>query len=126
MKKRIFVEEKAKAKLREIFGCSNVQVWKALTYESNSQMARKIRYVALTQLGGTPNWDIMRQLETTHNEVDKTMEQTIGEHVKIVASKRTGDVMVYADGKVQEHHVNVDIPTFMQIQQSAGLLAMSY
>jgi len=43
-----------------------------------------------------------------------------------VASKRTGDVDVYADGELKESHVNVDVPTFMQIQKAAGQLAMSY
>ena len=50
MEKKIYVSEKNKAHLREVFGCSTVMVWKALNFKSDSDLAQKIRYTALMQL----------------------------------------------------------------------------
>ena len=43
MKKHIYLDKAGKGKLRQIFGCTDVMVWKALTFESDSELARKIR-----------------------------------------------------------------------------------
>lgn len=125
MNKRIYLDHSGRAKLREIFKCSSVQVWKALAFKSDSEMARRIRNVALCQLGGTPSWDVLQDVETSHDESDGTMVQLFGGGVKLVVSKRTGDVELYAGDKLLERHVNVDIPTFVGLQRAAGCLAFS-
>jgi len=51
-KRQVMVVESAKKRLRELFGCSNVMVWKALHYESDSALARRIRLYAVKELGG--------------------------------------------------------------------------
>ena len=92
MEKQIYVSKKGKAHLGEIFNCSTVMVWKALNFKSDSELARKIRFTALTQLNGTPNWK-QADVETTHEEAEQTMTQTFGERVKLVVDRKDGSVM---------------------------------
>lgn len=124
MAKKIYVEDKAKAYLRRVFKCSNVMVWKALSFESNSKLARKIRFVALKELGGVPNWKPV-DMETSHEEAEKTMTQTFGDRVKLVASKRDASVLVYVDGKVKRRETCESIPAFIALQNEVQCMAMS-
>lgn len=124
MAKKIFVEEKAKAYLRQVFKCSNVMVWKALTFESDSKLARKIRFVALKELGGVLNWK-PEDMETTHEEDEKTMTQTFGDRVKLVVSKRDASVLVYVDGKIKRRENCDSIPAFIALQNEVQCMAMS-
>lgn len=124
MAKKIYVEDKAKAYLRRVFKCSNVMVWKALSFESDSKLARKIRFVALKELGGVPNWKPV-DMETTHEEDEKTMTQTFGDRVKLVASKRDTSVLVYVDGKVKRRETCESIPAFIALQNEVQCMAMS-
>ena len=124
MAKKIYLEDKAKAYLRRVFKCSNVMVWKALTFESDSKLARKIRFVALKELGGVPNWK-PEDIETTHEEADKTMTQTFGGRVKLVASKRDTSVLVYVDGKIERRENCESIPAFIALQNEVQCMAMS-
>ena len=124
MAKKIYVEDKAKAYLRRVFKCSNVMVWKALSFESDSKLARKIRFVALKELGGVPNWKPV-DMETSHEEAEKTMTQTFGDRVKLVASKRDASVLVYVDGKVKRRETYESIPAFIALQNEVQCMAMS-
>lgn len=124
MTKRIYVEERAKAHLRRVFKCSNVMVWKALTFESDSKLARKIRFVALKELGGVASWKPV-EMETSHEEAEKTMTQTFGDRVKLVASKESPSVSVYVDGKERKRETVKDIPAFIALQKEAQCMAMS-
>lgn len=124
-KKKIFLEDKAKVHLRQVFKCSHVMVWKALAFESNSKMARKIRFVALKELGGVPNWK-PEEMETSHEEAENTMTQSFGSRVKLVASKR-GDhqVAVYVDGKEVRREECDSIPAFIALQNEVQCMANS-
>lgn len=124
MAKKIYVEDKAKAYLRRVFNCSNVMVWKALSFESDSKLARKIRFVALKELGGVPNWKPV-DMETSHEEGENTMTQTFGDRVKLVASKRDTSVLVYVDGKVKRRETCESIPAFIALQNEVQCMAMS-
>lgn len=124
MTKRIYVEERAKVHLRRVFKCSNVMVWKALTFESDSKLARKIRYVALKELGGVASWK-PAEMETSHEEAAKTMTQTFGDRVKLVASKESPSVSVYVDGKETKRETVESIPAFIALQKEAQCMAMS-
>lgn len=124
MAKKIYLEDKAKAYLRQVFKCSNVMVWKALTFESDSKLAHKIRFVALKELGGVPNWK-PEDMETTHEEDEKTMTQTFGDRVKLVVSKRDASVLVYVDGKIKRRENCDSIPAFIALQNEVQCMAMS-
>ena len=122
--KRIYLSESGMAKLRRTFKVSQVTVWKALTYKTESALAEKIRYVALTQLGGTPSrW--FPECETTHEEVARTMTQTWGDRVKLVAHKDTGDVILYVDGKKEKEFKDISYHDFLSLQQEAELKALT-
>ena len=124
MEKKIYVSEKNKAHLREVFGCSTMMVWKALNFKSDSDLARKIRYTALTQLNGTPNWK-RADVETTHEEIEQTMTQTFGERVKLVFDRKDGSTRVFVDGVETRKEQNLNIPAFMGLQREVELMAMS-
>ena len=49
--KRINLPKSKKAKLRRVFGVSNVTVWSALNYMTDSKLAKKIRDAALADGG---------------------------------------------------------------------------
>lgn len=123
MGKKIYLEDNGKAYLRRLFKCSNVMVWKALTFESESKLARKIRFVALRDLGGIPSWK-PSGMETTHEESEKTMTQTFGDRVKLVASKSDTSVLVYVDGKVERRETCESIPAFIALQNEVQNMAM--
>lgn len=124
MGKKIFVEEEAKAHLRRVFKCTNMTVWNALTFKNDSELARKIRFVALNELGGVPNWT-PADIETTHEEVEKTMTQFFGPRVKLVASRTDASVVVYVDGKESRREICDSIPAFMVLQNEVLSMAMS-
>lgn len=124
MEKKIFVDEKAKGHLRKVFKCTNVMVWKALNFKSDSELARKIRFTALTQLNGTPNWK-QAEVETTHEEAEQTMTQTFGERVKLVVDRKDGSVSVFVDGVETRREQDMNIPAFVELQNEVELMAMS-
>ena len=124
MEKQIYVSKKGKAHLGEIFNCSAVMVWKALNFKSDSELARKIRFTALTQLNGTPNWK-QADVETTHEEMEKTMTQRYGERVKLVVDRKDSSVSVFVDNVVTRKEKELSIPAFMELQSEVELMAMS-
>lgn len=124
MEKKIYVSEKNKAHLRKVFGCSTMMVWKALNFKSDSELAKKIRYTALTQLNGTPNWK-QADVETTHEEVEKTMTQRYGERIKLVYDRNDGSTSILVDGKVTRKEQDLSIPAFMKLQSEVEIMAMS-
>ena len=124
MEKKIFVDEKAKGHLRKVFKCTIVMVWKALNFKSDSELARKIRFTALTQLNGTPNWK-QADVETTHKETEQTMTQTYSERVKLVVDRKDSSVSVFVDNVVTRKEKELSISAFMELQSEVELMAMS-
>lgn len=124
MDKRIYVTEAAKKHLCEVFKCSRVTVWNALTFKTNSPQARKIRYVALSQLKGVPSWN-GADMETTHETVEGTMTQTFGTRVRLVVSFRSGLATVYVDNKQHSKERVKEIPDLMHLQARVNAMAMS-
>ena len=124
MEKQIFVSEKAKVHLRKVFKCTNVMVWYALTFKRDSELARKIRYVALTQLGGVPSWK-PEELETTHEEMAQTMTLHFGKRVQLVYDRKDGSSHVIVDGKEERNEQGLSIPEFMALSGEVKQIAMS-
>lgn len=124
MKKKIYVKEDVKAHLRRLFGCSNVMIWKALAFESESELAKKIRYVALKDFGGVPNWK-PSEMETTHEETADTMTQFFGTRVKLVVNKRDASVVVYMDDQEIRREQCGSIPEFIALQDDVKCLTAS-
>ena len=124
MDKKIYVSKRDAAHLRKVFGCSKVMVWKALNFKSDSDLAQKIRYTALMQLNGTPNWK-QEGVETTHEEIEQTMTQTFGERVKLVFDRKDSSTHVLIDGKETRVEHDLDVPGFMVQQNEVEMMAMS-
>ena len=104
MEKKIYVSDKAKTQLCKIFSCSKM--------------------TALTQFGGVPSWK-PEEVETTHEEVEKTMTQRYGERVKLVYNRNDGSTHVLIDGKETRVEHNLDVPSFMALQNEVEIMAMS-
>ena len=118
MKKQIVVDLDTSSFLRKAFGCTRQAVWKALTFESNSEQARKIRHLALQRGGELAGARI--EPETSY-EADGTMVQTFGNRVKLIVLK--GMVTVYVDGKPVEKTMCREIPDFVNVQNRVKHIA---
>lgn len=122
MKKHIYLDKAGKGKLRQIFGCTDVMVWKALTFESDSDLARKIRFTATKELGGVLMGDgVYSGFETIHDTT--TMTQTFSNRVKIIAYKNINKTAVLIDGEVKQTVSDLSIPEFMNLQKEVARIA---
>lgn len=122
MKKQILTDRAEKAYLQKLFECTNVMVWKALTFNSDSDLARRIRVAAL-KCGGKLSGADMPEMETFHDT--ETMTQTFGPRVKIVAYKNRDMVEVVVDDKVKIRKQGLGIPGLMELQGEVQLMASS-
>ena len=113
MTKRISLDQKGRNKLNKAFPhLSRVSIWNALTWKNDSDISRKIRYVAIKQCGGTiVDGGVTLEWETVHNEAEHTMVQTLGERFKIVVHKETGPVVLFVDGVEKRRDENLSIPS---------------
>ncbi len=122
MKKQILTDNETKTFLMKAFGCSRQQVWRALNFERNSEKAQRIRILALKR-GGKLTEGYVSQCETTHNTAERTMEQSFGSRVKIVADYKTDEVKVLVDGIEKDKYNISSIPEFMQLQHEVEQMA---
>lgn len=122
MKKHIYLDKAGKGKLRQIFGCTEVMVWKALTFESDSDLARKIRFTAMKEFGGVLMGDgVYSGFETIHDTT--TMTQIFSSRVKIIAHKNIDKTAVLIDGEVKQTVSDLSIPEFMNLQKEVARIA---
>lgn len=123
MKKHIYLDKSSKGRLRQAFNCTDVMVWKALTFESDSDLARKIRHTAVKEFGGVLMGEgICTGFETTH-EPEGTMTQTFSSRVKIVVYKNEGRAAVLIDGEVKMIEEDLTVPVLMNLQQNVLRIA---
>lgn len=122
MKKQILTDRTEKAYLQKLFECTNVMVWKALTFNSDSDLARRIRVAALKR-GGKLSGADTPEMETFHDT--ETMTQTFGPRVKIIAYKTRPLVEVLVDGEVKMRKQGLGIPELMELQGEVQLMAFS-
>jgi hypothetical protein len=123
MKKHVYLDKTGKGKLQQVFSCTDVMVWKALTFESDSELARKIRHTAIKEFGGMLMGDgVCTGFETTH-ETEGTMTQTFSNRVKIVVYKKEARAAVLIDGEVKMIEEELTIPVLMNLQQNVLQIA---
>lgn len=99
-------------------------VWKALNFKSESDLARKIRFTALQQLGGVANWK-PEEVETTHEEAARTMTLHFGKRVQLVYDRKDGSSHVFVDGLERRCEQGLGIPEFMALTDEVEQMAMS-
>ena len=115
-------DNETKAFLIKTFQCSRQAVWQALTFQRNSDQARRIRHLAL-QRGGKLTDGYAPKCETSYEEGEKTMTQSFGSRVKIVAYSETGNVSVFVDDRLKENYENLDVCSLMQLQSEVEQMA---
>lgn len=124
MKKHVYLDNAGKGKLQQIFSCTNVMVWKALTFESDSELARKIRHTAIKEFGGVLMGDgVCSGWETTFETAQGTMTQIFSPRVKIVVYLATNRTAVLIDSEVKKVKDGLTIPEFMNLQQEVLKIA---
>ena len=122
MRKQILTDNETKAFLMKAFGCSRQAVWLALTFQRDSDQARRIRRLALLR-GGKLTDGYVPACEMVHNEREHTMECTFGPRVKIVYDRETEETRVFVDGQLKDRYQGLDIPEFMQLQYEVEQMA---
>ncbi len=122
MKKQILTDNETKAFLIKTFGCTRQAVWQALNFERNSELARKIRTLALKR-GGKLTEGYIPDCETSFNESEGTMDVTFGERVKIIVHRDTDAVEVLVDGDVKDSYEKLSVFDFTQLQHEVEQMA---
>lgn len=126
MKKQIVIDSDGRQKLQKIFGVSRVTVWKALNYESNTDLARKIRFTATSQMGGQEVGNVKDAQEGMTTEYDTArdlMIQKFGSRVMIIANIKTGDARLTVDGEDNRVTTCTGIADIMALQMEAQKIA---
>lgn len=125
MKKQIVTDGETKEFLMKTFKCSRMQVWKALHFEAESDMARRIRHLAL-QKGGALVGEFRAECdETTFEEVEGTMTQRWGDRVKLVCSRKNNEVKVYVNNDIKRIVTIDTIPDFVNLQREVEMMAQT-
>lgn len=123
MKKQILTDNETKLFLMKSFKCTRMTVWRALNFECDTDMARRIRVLAM-QRGGKLTEGYIPDCETTHNSAQRVQEQTFGKRVKIIADRKTNEVTVWIDGKQHgETYRDLTVADFMQLQHETQQMA---
>ena len=106
-KRYIDVSKEVETKLAKLFKCTPTFVYMALTYRRDSQLARKVRYVAVRDYHGKP---------MHHCPVCETLH-------KLEVDKGTGDVVAYnRKGDHIGNWENVSVTKLSEIQLMAESL----
>ena len=122
MSKQILTDRETKHFLMKAFKCSQQAVWLALTFKRDSDMARRIRVLALKR-GGKLVDGYVPECETRYDHHAGIMTQAFGPRVRIEYDRHTGETKVLVDGECKERHAGLDVPDFMQLQGEVQLMA---
>ena len=121
----IEVTKEMREKLEKSFRCTDRMVRNALTYASDTELARKIRYTAVKEYGAKPMFHLP-ECETIHivtKDGRQFMEQNFDNGVKLEIDKQTGAVVVYdRKGRVLETRHIEKIPQLTEVQLYAESL----
>jgi hypothetical protein len=120
MKRQIFLDNEAKQRICADFKVSNVTLWSALTYQTDSSRARMLRKVAIER-GGVDNSP--RNFQTIHNTSDKSMTQIFSDRVKIEVDFESGKVFTVVDDQPLGFCMNPSMKEFYKLQCDAMELA---
>lgn len=119
MKQYIHITKEVRSKIKNTFKVSGVMLWKALSFESQSDLAQRIRKMALENYGIVMNE--LPAMETFHDH-DNYMRQYLPNGVLLEFNKNDGTGDVFLRGvRVKRYH-NVSITDIEAIQQWANTL----
>ncbi len=130
MKKEIMLPTEIKAGMVKAFNTTNVSLWNALTFKTDSSFARMLRAAALERGGklfdGIPSRkeeEILLSMESLNDEDPQVMTQIFSSRVKLVTELASKKYTIYVDGKVKVSEKNLNIPDFILMQQHAAQIA---
>lgn len=117
----IKVSNANKLKLSKLFGCSERMVYKALCFESDTELARKIRHVARTEMGGWVEAAVPEEemFYDTMESGERVMRQYFGNGAVLEISLETGIGLVTFKGEAREHYDDVLVMDIPRIQEYA-------
>lgn len=119
MEKRISVTKENRAFLVKAFGVTERMVFKALAFQSDTKLAKKIRHLALQRGGFVLN--IGPEFETIHDN-DGYMRQYLQNGSMLEFNKETGGCDAYFGGELVKHWDNVVVSEINGIQNWAAAL----
>lgn len=112
MAKRIVISSELRAEIEKVMEVTARMVYKAIAYDSNTELARRIRKMALEKGGQVIGGDT---LETSYPVGG--IEQTYGGRLKIYTDVANALTIVYLDGVVRERRYNLSIAEYVSMQQ---------
>ena len=120
----IKVSKENKAKLAKMFNCTDRMVYKALCFESQTLLARKIQYVARKEMGGwveaaVPEDEIFYD---TMDSGERFMRQYFNNGAVLEVSFKTGTGVVKFKGESVCDYPNVLVTDIPGIQEFASSL----
>ena len=121
VKKQIDVTKQVRDNIKKIFRSSTVSVWRALTFNDDSDTSKRIRQYAL-QNGGVV-MVISPETETIH-DADGYMRQYFPNGAMLEVDKNKGAIVVYTKGGVPVNDIkeNANIQQLYSMQEFAAEL----
>lgn len=115
----IHVTKETRQKLMKVFNCTSVMIWKALTFESDSELACKIRKAAYENYGILMSKQ--PSVETFHDH-DNYMRQYLPNGAMLEFSKNDSSGDVFFKGLKVKHYDVVMLNDIESIQNWAMTL----
>lgn len=126
--KQIFLPVEIKKEIIKTFKTTKETLWAALNYKTDSNFARMLRAAAFER-GGVLYPDPKRsnryvpECDTVFNTSEKTMVQSFGVRVKLVANLSSGELSLFVDGEQKATFDNPHLDELSNIQVTAQNLA---
>ena len=126
MAKRISLDQNGRNKLNKLFHyVSRVSIWSALNWRNDSELARKIRYVAIKQCGGViVDGDCEWGWNTEFNTKEKTFTQTFGPRIKVTHDEKTYVTVMYVNGVEVKREKKKTIREYEAFQEEVERMAL--
>lgn len=117
----IKVSKENKAKLAKMFNCTDRMVYKALCFEGDTELARRIQHVARTEMGGWVEAAVAEDeiFYDTMEGGERVMRQYFGNGAVFEVSLKTGEGNVTYKGKPRVRYDQVLLTSIPQIQEMA-------
>lgn len=121
-KRFIEVSKDVREGLKKAFRTTNMSIWRALSFNDNSEKSRRMRRYAL--LNGGIVMVTSPEVETIHNESDGCMRQYFPNGAMIEVDKHSGhlDVFDKSGRRVQGVEHDCSIPQLYVMQEFAANL----
>lgn len=122
--KQIFLPVEIKKEIIKTFKTTKETLWSALNFRTESSFARLLRAAAYER-GGVlyPANRRPSEFETIFNTSEKTMVQTFGTRVKLIANLSNGELSLFVDGEQKATFDNPHLDELSNIQVTAQNIA---